>query len=571
MHDTWMNADLLWAPLLSRWFLADTPDWVALDKPAEVACPPGPERLEPHAHALRNDVLDRLRLYWQEQGLADPTLPLTVVFDPLDGQLKATPSAGRTVSGVCVVARRPDAAAVLQQVELQGRVRLTAVVGLYRWPGDAPHERDRRDAVARHLDTLQIKVRAVRSLRHRTLVTLRYHSGKCLDLVRELESIGLRVAAPREELGREIDAVAPTASRLMLHRTLVEMPQATLESPLPPAFARWLAHEEAEPLDDRLDAALLRRFVLGRSRDTNAFRLLDSEVDDLAIDRYGPDLVFNSLIDLGLNAEPQALQDAMQASIQVARHVGERLGARAVYLKLRPRQANTVVDAVAAGLAPQMPVFGSAPAETEVLENGLRFHVRLGGGLGTGIYLDQRDNRLWVKEHAAGLRVLNTFAYTCAFSVAAAAGGAARTVSLDASQGNLDAGRANLELNGFSDATRHDLIRGDVFHWLPRLARRGDRFDLIILDPPSYSRVKTRRFSAATDYGELVATALSLLAPAGMILASTNHAGIDRKRFHQMVLDGAHLAGRRVLQVQHRPASLDHPGGRMKALLLRVE
>lgn len=570
MNEPWLNPDVLWAPVHDRWLLAETADWLALDKPVDIASPPGPERLDARGPVLRNDVVSRLRLHWRDQGLAEPTQPLTTVFDPLDGQLQAVTHGGQAVSGVCVVARRPEAAAVLQQQELQGRVRLTAVLGVYRWPGDLPQERERHATLARLLAGLEVKVKSVRSLRNRALVTLQYASGRCLDLAQELHKAGVHVAGPHEE-GTHSDPLTPPASRLMLHRMRVEMPQRTLESPVPPAFARWLADEEAEPFDDRLDAALLRRFVLGRSRDTTAFRLLDSVVDDVAIDRYGPDLVFNSLVDLRMDAGPKALQDAMQASIGVARHVGEKLGARAVYLKLRPRQANTVVDAVAAGLAPVTPVYGTAPADGEVLENGLRFHVRLGGGLGTGIYLDQRDNRRWVLDHAAGLRVLNTFAYTCAFSVAAAAGGAVRTVSIDASQGSLEEGRANLELNGIHESSQHDLIRGDVFHWLPRLARRGDRFDLIILDPPSYSRVKTRRFSAATDYGELVATALHLLAPGGTLLASTNHAGIDRKRFHQMVLDGAHLAGRRVVQVQHRPGSVDHPGGRMKAMLLRVE
>jgi 23S rRNA (cytosine1962-C5)-methyltransferase len=571
MNETWLIPELLWPALPSRWLLADTPDWLAVDKPVDVACPPGVERLDARGPALRNDVAGRLHLHWRELGLADPTQPLTTLFDPLDGQMQAVASGGQAVSGVCVVAKRPEVAEALQQQELQGRVRLTVVLGVYRWPGELPPERERREAVARLLAGLQVKVKSVRTLRNRSLVTLQYASGRCLDLVRELHKSAVVVAGPRDEGVNHGDPLAPATSRLLVHRQRVEMPPGTLESPVPAAFARWLAHEQTEPFDDRLDAALVRRFVLGRGQGTTAFRLLDSVVDDVAIDRYGPDLVFNSLVDLRMDAGPQAVQDAVQASMGVARHVGDKLGARAVYLKLRPRQANTVVDAVAAGLAPVMPVYGTAPAVGEVLENGLRFHVRLGGGLGTGIYLDQRDNRRWVLDHAAGLRVLNTFAYTCAFTVAAAAGGAVRTVSIDASQGSLEEGRANLELNGFHDATQHDLIRGDVFHWLPRLSRRGDRFDLIILDPPSYSRVKTRRFSAATDYGELVATALQLLAPGGTLLASTNHAGIDRKRFHQMVLDGAHLAGRRVLHAQHRPGSVDHPGGRMKAMLLRVE
>lgn len=567
MNSTWINPDLLWPPMQSRWLLAETPDWLALDKPADIAAPPGVERLESRGPELRNDVTSRLRMHWLASGQAVPTQPLIHVLDPVDGQLKPSASSGLAVSGVVVLARRPDAADALQAMEQQGRVRLTVVVAALRWPGDLPHERERRVAIARHLAALGVKVRSVRAGRQRALVTLQYASGRCLDLVRELAHVSVPIALLQREGPNNADPDMGTA-RLLLHRQTVELPMATLESPLPPEFARWLAADDFQPIDDRLDAALRRRFVLGRSRDTTAFRLLDGGIDDVALDRYGPDLVLNSLSDLGPGAD--ALQTALQDNLQLARHVGERLGARAVYLKLRPRQANTVIDAVAAGLAPQVPVYGTAPPDgSEITENGLRFRVRLGGSLGTGIYLDQRDNRRWVLNHAAGQRVLNTFAYTCAFTVAAAVGGAARTVSIDASTGCLEEGRANLDLNDCPDVTRHDLIRGDVFHWLPRLARRGDRFDLIILDPPSYSRVKTRRFAAATDYGDLVASALALLAPGGALLACTNHAGLDRKRFHQMVLEGAHLAGRDVVAVQHRPAGLDHPGGRMKSMVVR--
>lgn len=575
MH--WLDFPALWAPLRSEWLLADGPDWVAIDKPTDIACPHGTESLEPCTDleratpAVRNDLFSRLRIYWHEAGLSVAAQPLHHVFDPLDGQMGPTAGAGSAVSGVCIVARRHDVAEALVQHELQGRVRLIHVVGVQGWPGDLVHEREHKDRLLHALATLGIQLRSARKVRSRALLTLHHASGRRLDLRRELARLGLHLAGPRSDgTASDLDpSVTPLAPRLMLHRATVDMPFAVLEAPLPPAFARWLADDDAETLDERLDAALRRRFVLGRSQETTAFRLLDSEAEDLSVDRYGPDLVVSSLVDLRAN-QTATLSRETAAALQVARHLGERLHARSVYLKLRPRQANTVVDANAAGLAPELPVFGVVEptvAGDVVQENGLRFRVKLGSGLGTGIYLDQRDNRRWVLHESAGKRVLNTFAYTCAFSVAAAAGGAARTVSIDAAASALDEGRFNLELNGFDDTERHDLIRGDVFHWLPRLSRRGDRFDLLILDPPSYSRVKNRRFRAEMDYGELVATTLALLAPGGTLLACTNCAAIDRKRFHQMVLDGAHLAGRRVATLQHRPASLDHPGGRMKSLV----
>src|SRR5207245_1747100 len=103
----------------------------------------------------------------------------------------------------------------------------------------------------------------------------------------------------------------------------------------------------------------------------------------------------------------------------------EAMGWDGVYLKLRPRQSNTLVDTRREELAPRAPVRGTAaPEELAVREGGISYLVRLGDGLSTGIFLDQRENRARVRDLAQGLRVANLFAYTCAFSVAAAAGGA---------------------------------------------------------------------------------------------------------------------------------------------------
>ena len=129
-------------------------------------------------------------------------------------------------------------------------------------------------------------------------------------------------------------------------------------------------------------------------------------------------------------------------------------------------------------------------------EEGLAYVIRPGEGLSTGLFPDMREGRARVRAWAAGRRVLNTFAYTCGFGVAAAAGGAARVLNLDLSKSVLEWGQANYRANGF-EPDPHDFVFGDVFDWLVRLAKRGDRFDLVILDPPGFSRTKSRAFSAA--------------------------------------------------------------------------
>jgi 23S rRNA (cytosine1962-C5)-methyltransferase len=117
--------------------------------------------------------------------------------------------------------------------------------------------------------------------------------------------------------------------------------------------------------------------------------------------------------------------------------------------------------------------------------------------------------------------VLNTFAYTCGFGVVARLGGATRAVNVDLSRRVLDWGEQNLRHNGLTP-DRHDFVAGDTFEWLARFARKGEAFDLVVLDPPGFSGAGKRRFSAQRDYHLLVEAAEPLLAPGGLLLAMCN-------------------------------------------------
>ena len=154
----------------------------------------------------------------------------------------------------------------------------------------------------------------------------------------------------------------------------------------------------------------------------------------------------------------------------------------------------------------------------------------MGQQLSTGLFLDQRPQRTWLAKHASGLRILNTFAHAGGFSIAAATAGAS-TVSLDLSRRWLERIPNQLENLGL-DVRHHDWIYGDVFDWLPRLSRRGEQFDIVILDPPSTSvGKKKKRWSAAKDYPALIRAALPLVAPGGALWTSTNHRGLTPMRF----------------------------------------
>lgn len=172
-----------------------------------------------------------------------------------------------------------------------------------------------------------------------------------------------------------------------------------------------------------------------------------------------------------------------------------------------------------------------------VRENGLSYHVDFGGGYSQGLFLDQRANRLALRQKLRpGTAVLNCFAYTCAFSVAAAAAGA-RTTSLDLSRRSLDWGRENFRLNGLDpDGSDHHFLTGDVFDWLRRLARQGRRFDGVVLDPPTFSRDRQGKvFRVVDDFGALAALAAPLLTPGGSLLCSCNARGLTTPNFRRMI------------------------------------
>jgi 23S rRNA (cytosine1962-C5)-methyltransferase len=152
--------------------------------------------------------------------------------------------------------------------------------------------------------------------------------------------------------------------------------------------------------------------------------------------------------------------------------------------------------------------------------------------------------------------VLNLFAYTCSFGVCAVHGGAARTVNLDLSKRYLDWGKANYRLNHLPIDER-DFIFGDAFDWLRRFARREMRFNVVIVDPPSFSSTP---FSVTRDYTRLVGAAARTVAPGGILVVATNHAGTSDERFESWLEDGLESADRdgRLAQRWHEPA-VDFP------------
>ena len=263
---------------------------------------------------------------------------------------------------------------------------------------------------------------------------------------------------------------------------------------------------------------------------TNAHRLYSA--DNAWLERFGDDLL--------LSYKDATARDELLHILPVwaAEH---GLTWRRIFGKYLPRQnedraAPVLLDGDA-GL----------PLTTVVEENGMKFGLDFAAGYSAGLFIDQRANRALVR-HSAVKRLLNTFAYTCSFSVAAALSGA-ETVSVDLSKKSLDRGRENFALNGLDPAPegRHRFHADDVLDLLPRLARKGEKFDAIILDPPTFSRGNQgRKFQVESDLEALLASALEVAAPRARILISTNCTRLTRRALESVarfVLKTARLGG----------------------------
>ncbi len=305
-------------------------------------------------------------------------------------------------------------------------------------------------------------------------------------------------------------------------------------------------------LRNLLDVALKQRESLRRSPDLDVYRVLDGEVEGvpgLRLDRYGAWGVIHCEPERLGQISPKALAEAVSPSLF-----------RGIYLKRHPREAHRLTEQERAALAPRSPFLGEPAPEVLLVHEGPRvLRVRLADGLSTGLYLDQRANRDRLMQRSRGRRVLNLFAYTCSFTVAAALGGAQATVSVDTSQLVLDQGAENLRENQLTVGTSHRFVRDDAVSYVRRAMARGDRFDIIILDPPSFAAGKGSTFRVEHDLADLVASCLLLLSSGGALLLSTNHRATPLTRLRALVRLVARQEGISLRSVESAPSGIDFP------------
>lgn len=301
-------------------------------------------------------------------------------------------------------------------------------------------------------------------------------------------------------------------------------------------------------------AAVARREPL-RAAGHTAYRLLHGEGDGvpaLVADRYGRFVVMRAY---------SASVEALLAP--AAKALRKELGAKGVALR-RDDGLEVLV-----GEAP--------PPEETVREHGLRFLANPWRGQKTGLFLDHREHRQLVRSVAAERRVLNLFAYSGGFSVYALAGGAREAWSVDLAGEALRDAERNVALNDLP-AERHHGERADVFAALEHWREAGERFELVVVDPPSLARNRRQRSRALGAYRTLNAGAARLLAPGGLLATASCTAQVEPRAFEAAVHDGVTRAGRRARLRQRGAQPLDHPaparfpeGRYLKFLLLEVD
>lgn len=305
-------------------------------------------------------------------------------------------------------------------------------------------------------------------------------------------------------------------------------------------------------LADQLKAALDLRKNHVNLEETNTYRLVNAEGDGLpglTVDCYG-DFLMVQLYCAGWRPHLSIVTQALQ----------ELLLPAGIYEKSRPqktRELESVGDNKRYG---RLLIGKAAPQQLEVRENGLNFIVSLEQGLNTGLFLDQRRNRRDLMSRVAGKRLLNLFAYTGAFSVAAAAAGAGQVTNVDVSSGYTDWAKANFGINRLNPK-RYEFLLGDCLSVLADLAVKKKEYDIILMDPPSFSTTGKSRFTTRGGTSDLVAAALPLLSDGGLLITSSNHQKLDVADYLKELRRGALKAGcdLRVISLTGQPEDFPYP------------
>lgn len=292
------------------------------------------------------------------------------------------------------------------------------------------------------------------------------------------------------------------------------------------------------------NAISLRRDVLLQLDSQDAMRLVSSEGDGisgLTVDFYSGYLVvqFTSL----------ALYQRKEIVLSILNELVKPCG---IYLRtekdIREEEGLEAKDGLLSGSEPESPLL--------IKENHIEFEVLLQTGQKTGFYLDQRENRLLARQFAKGRKCLDMCCYTGGFALNMAAGGAESVLAVDVSVSALEVAERNALRNGFHQIR---FMKGDAFKTLQHLQMNGDKFDMIVLDPPKFSRSKAAQKQALSGYRNLNEMAMKLLNPQGILFTCSCSGRVSREDFMQVLMESAKAADVNFQVLEQRGAAADHP------------
>ncbi len=309
----------------------------------------------------------------------------------------------------------------------------------------------------------------------------------------------------------------------------------------------------------REDAVIDREFLRMRVKDAweyrkhtvdiSSCRIIFGEADflpGLVVDKFSDVLVVESLA-LGIDRMKTEILNLLKEvlaedGIQI-RGIYERSDAKV--------RLNEGMDRVKG--------FLSEPFDTNVpiTENGIRYLVDVKEGQKTGFFLDQKYNRLAIQRLCRDARVLDCFTHTGSFALNAALGGARSVLGVDASESGCARARENTRLNGMED--RVEFLCADVFELLPQLEQEGEKFDVVILDPPAFTKSRNSVKNAVKGYREINLRGMKLVKPGGYLATCSCSHFMDYELFTKTIHQAARSAHRRLRQVEYRTQAADHP------------
>jgi len=322
-------------------------------------------------------------------------------------------------------------------------------------------------------------------------------------------------------------------------------------SPQSQIRARVWSWQQDESIDitffvRRLEQAQLWRDWLAKRDGLDSYRLIAGESDGMpgvTIDRFGNFLVLQ-LLSAGAEYQRPAIVSALQQCFTEC----------AIYdrsdVAVRKKEGLELAQGPVSGELP--------PSLLPITEHGMKLLVDIQGGHKTGYYLDQRDSRFATRGYSKNARVLNCFSYTGGFAVSALMGGCREVISVDTSQDALDVAKQNVELNGL-DVSRAQFVRDDVFKLLRRYRDSGEKFDVIVMDPPKFVENKNQLMGACRGYKDINMLAIQLLNPGGVLLTYSCSGLMPTDLFQKIIADAAVDAGRDVQFIEQFRQAADHP------------